>query len=65
MPPPNAGGVARSRSTLSFALAFVRIPVIAPTRSDASRPPVPTDRDQCVLSKVCLWAFPRQPRIPR
>jgi hypothetical protein len=31
----------------------VRIPVIAPTRSDASRPPVPTDRDQCEGAVRC------------
>ena len=32
---------------------LVRIPVIAPTRSDASRPPVPTDRDQCEGAVRC------------
>jgi len=31
----------------------LRIPVIAPTRSDASRPPVPTDRDQCEGAVRC------------
>ena len=31
----------------------MRIPVIAPTRSDASRPPVPTDRDQCEGAVRC------------
>jgi hypothetical protein len=25
----------------------VRIPTIAPTHSDGSRPPIPIDRDQC------------------
>ena len=32
---------------------WLRIPVIAPTRSDASRPPVPTDRDQCEGAVRC------------
>jgi len=35
----------------------MRIPVIAPTRSDASRPPVPTDRDQCEGAVRCTcWS---------
>ena len=39
--------------TLTSADHAVRIPVIAPTRSDASRPPVPTDRDQCEGAVRC------------
>jgi tripartite-type tricarboxylate transporter receptor subunit TctC len=37
----------------STAAQMLRIPVIAPTRSDASRPPVPTDRDQCEGAVRC------------
>ena len=33
----------------------VRIPTIVTTRSDASRPPVPIDRDQCDGTVRCIF----------
>ena len=38
--------IARERGVNNKILLNVRIPTIATTRSDASRPPVPNDRDQ-------------------
>ena len=37
---------------LHLAYRWLRIPTIVTTRSDASRPPVPIDRDQCDVGAV-------------
>jgi hypothetical protein len=34
---------------------YLRIPTIVTTRSDASRPPVPIDRDQCEGAVRCIF----------
>jgi catechol 2,3-dioxygenase-like lactoylglutathione lyase family enzyme len=52
-PTPNAGQA--PNTLMSFATdniiedvrKLMRIPTIAPTHSDGSRPPIPIDRDQC------------------
>jgi hypothetical protein len=51
------GGLAQMR--LQFAEGHldrieVRIPAIVTTRTDASRPPIPIDRDQCDSAVRCI-----------
>lgn len=36
------------------AVTYVRIPAIVTTRSDALRPPIPDDRDQCEGAVRCI-----------
>jgi putative transposase of IS4/5 family DUF4096 len=42
-------------SGIVHVLKSVRIPVIASTGSDAWRPPVPIDRDQCDSAVRCIF----------
>jgi mannose-1-phosphate guanylyltransferase / mannose-6-phosphate isomerase len=52
--PRTSYGYIRRGTPLAFDGVSVRIPTIVTTRSDASRPPVPIDRDQCDGAVRCI-----------